>query len=102
MQLQQISNYRQSRKSERLEARVSVELKSRLQHAAQLQGRSLSEFISRSAEGVANQVIRQHQILKLSAVDSYAFVSALFDTPKTNRSLKSAYSDYKKKISAQK
>lgn len=102
MQLQQISNSRQSSKSERLEARVSLRLKSRLQQAAELQGSSLSEFISRSAEEVANQVIREHQILKLSAVDSRAFANALLNVPKPNRSLRSAYSDYKKEVSAQK
>jgi uncharacterized protein (DUF1778 family) len=102
MQLQQISNSGQSSKSERLEARVSLELKSRLQQAAKLRGSTLSEFISRSAEEVANQVIREHQILKLSAVDSRAFVNALFNARKPNHTLRSAYSDYKKEISFEK
>lgn len=101
MQVQQITNQNQSTKSERLEARVSPELKSRLQKAAELQGTSLSEFLSRSAEEAANDVIYEYQILKLSTEDSRAFVNALFNPPRPNRKLRSAFLDYKKEVSSQ-
>lgn len=88
-------------KPERLEARVNPELKMRLQYAAALQGSSMTEFILRSAATAANDVIREYQILKLTREDSVAFVNALKNPPKANKELKSAFKDYKKKVSSQ-
>lgn len=101
MQIHHITNHDQSARSERLEARVSPQLKSLLQKAAKLQGSSLSEFISRSVQKAANEVVREYQILKLSTKDSRAFVKAIFKASKPNNKLKSAYLDYKKEISSQ-
>ena len=86
---------------ERLEARVSRELKSRLQYAASLQGSSLSEFLLRSAEKAANEVIHESQIIQFSIEDSRAFADAIFSPPKPNSKLRSAYSDYKKEIASE-
>lgn len=98
--MQQVTSFNKSEESERLEARISRELKSRLQKAAQLQGSTLSEFIKRSAEEAANEVIREYQILKLASEDSTAFVRAIFHAAKPNKKLKAAFSDYKKEVSS--
>jgi len=92
------TNYHRLSRSERLEARVNSELKSRLQKAAQLQGSSLSEFILKSAEKTANQVIREYQILKLSDEESLKFVNTIFNVSKPNQKLQSAYSKYRKEV----
>lgn len=96
----QLHSINQSTKSQRLEARVSPRVKALLQEAAELQGSSLSEFVSRSAEEVAKQIIREHTILQLSAAESEAFANALVQSAKPNRALKNAYSEFKKEVSS--
>lgn len=101
MYIQQIAKINQPVKSERLEARISPELKARLQKAVELRGSSLSEFVSRSIEEAANEVIRDHQMLTLSSQDSLFFMNAIVNPSKPNRRLKSAYARYKKEVSPQ-
>jgi len=87
-----------SSRSERLEARISLELKTLLQYAADIHGSSLSEFLISSARESANEVIRDHQIVKLSTEDSRAFVENLLNPKKPNKKLKEAFLNYKKKV----
>ena len=91
----------QHTKYERLEARVSPELKKRLQYAASLSGCSLSDFLLRSAETAANKVIHEYQIIRLTTEDSEAFVNVLLNPPEPNSRLKSAFENYKKEIDSQ-
>lgn len=95
-----ITNNQQTRQ-ERLEARVSPELKRCLQYAADLLGCSLSEFVLRSAEEAANKVISERQIIKFTTEDSHAFVDALLNPPQPNSALRSAFESYKREVSTQ-
>jgi uncharacterized protein (DUF1778 family) len=84
----------------RLEARVTPETKALLQKAADLEGRSLTDFIVASVQAEACRVIEQHQTLKLSIEDGEAFVDALLNPPKPNDALKAAALRYKQVMSA--
>ncbi len=95
---QTITNKNQKEKPERLEARITKELKIRLQYAADLQGSSLSEFLLRSAEKMANEVISDHKIIKLTTEDSIAFANALLNPPEPNSKLRSAFKNFKKEV----
>jgi uncharacterized protein (DUF1778 family) len=64
-------------KSERLEARLSREQKELLQYAADLEGRSLTDFVVSHAQTAAVQTITEHTVIKLSRADSIAFVESL-------------------------
>lgn len=101
MNIQQTISNNHPAKAKRIEARVSPELKRRLQYAANLQASSLSEFLLRSAEKAANEVINEHQIMKLTAEDSSKFVNAIFNPPTPNSKLKQAYTNYKREVSSQ-
>jgi len=79
----------------RLEARVSPETKALLQKAADLEGRTLTDFVIASVQAEAYRVIEQHQMLKLSIEDSEVFVDALLNPPKPNNALKAAALRYK-------
>ena len=79
----------------RLEARVSPEIKALWQKAADLEGRTLTDFVIASVQAAACEVIEQHQTLKLSVEDSEAFVDALLNPPNPNAALKAAASRYK-------
>jgi uncharacterized protein (DUF1778 family) len=83
----------------RLEARVTPETKSLLQQAADLEGRTLTDFVIASVQAEAYRVIERHQKLKLSREDSEAFVNALLSPPQPNDALKSAVQRYDRVIS---
>lgn len=83
----------------RLEARVSPETKALFQKAADLEGRTLTDFVVASVQAEAYRVIQQHQALKLSVEDSEAFVDALLNPPKPNNRLKAASLRYKQLMS---
>lgn len=100
MNTQLVQLNKQSVKNERLEFRIPQNLKLVLQRAAAIQGRSLSDFLATTAEKAANEVIRENQIIRLSVEDSLAFANALFNSPKPNNKLQSAYATYKKYVSS--
>ncbi|MFP4220353.1 MAG: DUF1778 domain-containing protein [Phormidium sp.] len=83
--------------STRLEARISPETKAliQIQKAADLQGRTLTDFVVASVQAEAYKVIERHQSLNLSREDSEAFIEALLNPPEPNDALKSAASRYK-------
>lgn len=83
-------------KAVRLEARLSHTQKELLQHAANLLGRSLTDFILTVSQEAANKVIREHAIITLSVKESESFVSTLLNPPKPNAALKKAFKRYKK------
>lgn len=87
-----------SSKTERLEARASAEEKETIQHAADLEGRSLSEFIVTRAFEAAQEVIRTQEVLTLSPRASRAFVEALLNPPSPNAPLRAAFSAYRQRV----
>ena len=82
-------------KVERLEARVNAETKALCQEAANLEGRSLTDFIVASALESARRVIRERELIDLSQRDRKAFVASLLNPPPPNRRLQQAARYYK-------
>ncbi len=82
-------------KSERLEARISRQQKEIFQHAADLEGRSLTDFVLASVQRAAEQTIREHDVITLSARDSRAFVKALLHPEPASERLRAAAERYK-------
>jgi len=93
-----MSDRKDSKSIARLEARVSSEIKELWQKAAALEGVTLTDFVIASVQTRAQQVIEQHQIIKLSSRDSEAFVEALLNPSPPSEALKSAVSRYQKII----
>lgn len=89
---------RASRKTERLEARVTAEQKALFVKAAALRGHSLTDFLVTSAQELAVRTIREHAIMTLSASDSQAFVRAFLEAPTPGARLRQAARRYKKTI----
>ena len=80
----------------RLEARVSPELKLRFQQAANILGRTLTDFMVSALDEIASRTIKQHQVIELSFADQQAFVEALLNPPEPSNELKRALKRYKK------
>ncbi len=85
-------------KRARFEARNSSQQKERLQRAADLEGRTLSDFVIESAQRAAEDVIRKHEVISLSARDSRRFVQALLDPSPPNERLRDAAAYYRRVI----
>ncbi len=82
----------------RLEARVSAVQKARLQQAAALSGRSLSDFVVASAQEAANRIIQEHDAIRLARAEQTAFVKALLAPPAPAPRLRRAAAAYRKQI----
>ncbi len=82
----------------RLEARVSPEVKALWQRAADLEGRTLTDFVIASVQGAAHAAIERHQSLKLTQEDSEQFVNALLNPPLPNEALKEAVAFYRQRM----
>ena len=81
-------------RTERLEARISPDQKALFQWAAQLQGRSLTDFVIDALQAAADEAIRSHHI-RLTAQESAAFVAALLDAPEPDERLNNAARRYR-------
>jgi uncharacterized protein (DUF1778 family) len=66
--------------SQRLELRVAETWKSRIQHAAELENVSVSEFLRAAAESRADEVLRTHSLMIVSS-DVFDAVYSALDSP---------------------
>jgi len=82
--------------SVRLEARLDPETKALAQRAAQIEGRSLTDFVITALRTAATETVERHQLLRLSLDDSKAFAEALLAPPAPNKALQLAAARYKK------
>lgn len=82
-------------KSERLEARLSQKQKALIQHAADLAGRSLTDFILTASQEAASKVIREHEVITLTVAESKNFAEVLINPPAPNAALKKAAKRYR-------
>lgn len=85
-------------KVERLEARVSAEIKALFQEAATIEGRSLSDFVIRSAIEAAQRTIRENEWVELSRRDRIAFVQTLLNRPPPNARLRKAMQRHNQRV----
>lgn len=82
---------------DRLEARISRAQKDLFVRAAELQGRSLTDFVVASAQAAALQTVRTHDALRLSKRDREAFVSALLAPTAPAKALRQAARRYRER-----
>jgi uncharacterized protein (DUF1778 family) len=74
----------------RLEARLPASVYATLKRAAQISGRSLTDFVVSAARDAAQRTIEADSLLRLSAQDQQRFAEALLNPPKPNAALKHA------------
>jgi len=84
-------------RGERLETRVTVDQKRLIEHAAALQGRSVTDFVLTSLQDAARRAIEEHQHLELSVRDSQAFVQALIEPQSVNERLRDTVRRYRER-----
>jgi uncharacterized protein (DUF1778 family) len=64
-------------RTSRLVARISPEDKALLEHAAGLEGTSVAAFVVGHGRAAAQEIVRQHDTVRLSQAESRRFVNAL-------------------------
>lgn len=86
-------------KTERVVSRVSPDVKALLEQAASWAGfSSVNQFIVQSAIHEAERIMRQEQVIRLSARDTQAFLQALEHPPQPNAALLAAAKRYQRTV----
>ncbi len=65
----------------RIEARIAPAELTVVRRAAEIQGRSLSDFVVAAAREAANRTIEEAHVIRLSIEDQQRFVDLLLDPP---------------------
>jgi uncharacterized protein (DUF1778 family) len=74
----------------RLEARLPKNVYAAIKHAAQLKGRTVSDFVVSTAHDAALRAIAEEKIIHLALEDQRRFAEALIRPPKPNTALRRA------------
>jgi len=86
--------------SARLEARISHDLHVTVKRAAEIQGRTMTDFVIHALQMAASEAIEQADQVRLSLVDQEAFADALIAPAKPNAALKRAFAKADKLLTA--
>ncbi len=82
----------------RLEARLPASIYATLKRAAELKGRTITDFVVSAAHEAARQVIEEEGIIRLSAEDQLRFAEALMNPPLANDALRRAQRLYTENV----
>jgi len=84
----------------RIEARIAPEALAIVKRAAELQGRSVSDFVVAAAQEAAYRTIEDSALVRLAADDQSRMMNAILDPPEPNEALKAAAKAHRALISA--
>ena len=74
----------------RLEARIAPDVLAIVRRAAEMQGRSVSDFVATAAHDAACRAIEENQLIRLSLEDQQRFAELLLNPPPLSPALKRA------------
>lgn len=86
--------------SARLEARISQDLHMTVKRAAEIQGRTVTDFVVHALQLAANSAIAESDHVRLSIAGQESFANALLAPAKPNAALKRAFSKANKLLNA--
>lgn len=87
-----------SRRTSRIEARISREALRMVRRAAEIQGRSISDFVVAAAQEAAQRAISEVELLKLSSSAQEQFISLLLNPPRPAPALARAFKRHRSLI----
>jgi len=88
----------QRTRTARIEARIAPDALAAVQRAAEIQGRSVSDFVVAAALEAANRTIEQAHIIQLSLEDQRRFAEAIINPPEPAPALRRAFRRHRKLI----
>lgn len=80
----------------RLEARIPTDLHALLKRAAELQGRTMTDFVIAAVQEAAQRAVEESDVIRLSLTDQECFAQALIAPPAPAPALKRAFARRKK------
>ena len=83
-------------RTERLEARITKKQKEFFRRAAEMQGRSLSDFVVKALSDAATEVIEKDRIITLTMEEQATVMKALLNPPAPGAKLRAAVKRYRK------
>ena len=87
-----------SRAAARFEARITADVQRQLKRAAQLEGRSLTDFVMSAALEAAQRTIERTEAILVSVEDHARLMEALRDPPEPTRALRDAFKAHRELI----
>ena len=85
---------------QRITARVSTNVRTTLEQAAELLGSTVNQFVVQMAYQEAQRLLERESVIRLSQTDSRKILSLLDNPPKPNKKLKDAVKAFKAKVRA--
>jgi uncharacterized protein (DUF1778 family) len=85
----------------RLEARIPTDVHTLLKRAAEIEGRTLTDFVVAAASAAARKTIEDASIIRLSVEDQQRFAEALINPPPLTPTMKRAIARHRKLIASQ-
>ena len=85
----------------RLEARINPDLHAMLKRVAELQGRTMTDFVVAAVQEAAQRALDQSEVIRLSLADQECFAQALMSPPQPSQSLKRAFARRSKLLRAE-
>ena len=85
----------------RLEARISTDLHALLKRAAELQWRTMTDFVVAAVQDAAQRAVQQADVIRLSLADQECFAQALLSPPQPAPALKRAFARRSKLLRAE-
>lgn len=82
----------------RIEARIAPDALAIVKRAAEIQGRSISDFVVAAAQEAAERTIERTEIIRLSVAGQRAFAEAILNPPKPPTGLKKAAKAHRRLI----
>ncbi len=79
----------------RLEARIAPEVLAVVRRAAEIQGRSVSDFVVAAALEAAQKTVAEAEVIRLSRAAQEQFARLLAKPPKPTAALKKAFARHK-------
>ena len=84
----------------RIEARIAPEVLAVVKRAAEIEGRSVGDFVVSAAQEAAHRTIEETQIIRLSVEDQRAFAEAILNPPPLAPAMERAIDRYRRIIAA--
>ena len=85
-------------KTTRIEARISPLGLEMVRRAAEMQGRSISDFVVEAAEAAALKTIEDMHVIKLTLEAQDAFADAILNPPKPGPALRKARESHRRLV----
>lgn len=79
----------------RIEVRISPETLKTIRRAAEIQGRSVNDFVAAAAQEGAQRAVSEVEVLKLSSSAQEHFISLLLNPPKPTAALGRAFTRHR-------